>query len=125
MLFAGVLATSWAAIFVRLADEAEPLSIAAYRMLFGAAATVVVALALSQGRVKAPDGRACFLLLLAGGFLALHFWTWFASLERTSVGSSVVIVAAQPLLGALLGFAAYRERPALAEWRGTGADHHD
>lgn len=118
VLLGGVLATSWAAIFVRLADEAEPLSIAAYRMLFGAAATAVVALALSRGRVNLPGWRACLLLLLAGGFLALHFWTWFASLERTSVGSSVVIVAAQPLLGALLGFAAFRERPARAEWLG-------
>jgi drug/metabolite transporter (DMT)-like permease len=67
-----------------------------------------------------PGLRASLLLLLSGAFLALHFWTWFASLERTSVGSSVVIVASQPLLGALLGFAAYRERPALAEWRGIG-----
>lgn len=120
VLCGGVLATSWAAIFVRLADEAEPLSIAAYRMLFGAAATLIVALALSRGRVALPGTKALLLLLLAGGFLALHFWTWFASLERTSVGSSVVIVAAQPLLGALLGYAAFRERPARAEWLGIG-----
>ncbi len=120
VLFAGVLATSWAAIFVRLADEAEPLSIAAYRMLFGATAMVIIALVVSRGRVSLPGLRPCLLLLLSGAFLALHFWTWFASLERTSVGSSVVIVAAQPLLGALLGFAAYRERPARAEWLGIG-----
>jgi len=118
-LGAGIAATSWAAIFVRLADEAPALTIAAYRMLLAAAVLAVVALwAASRGRDTAPRRRDWPLLALSGLFLAGHFWAWFASLEHTSVGSSVVIVAMQPLLGASLAFVFLRERPTRNEYQG-------
>ena len=116
----GVLAISWAAIFVRLADEAPALTIAAYRLLFAAGLLLLVAAgARALGRAALPPRGSWPLLALSGVLLAGHFWSWFASLERTSVGSSVVIVGMQPLLGALLAFIVLRERPARGEYAGV------
>lgn len=119
VIVAGVSATAWAAIFVKLADEAPPLTIAAYRLLI---ATGVVGgfgcIRLLAGRDLLPSRSALPWILLSGVFLAGHFWSWFASLERTSVGSSVVIVAMQPLLAATLGFVFLRERPQSHEYWG-------
>ena len=118
-LTAGVVAISWAAIFVRLADEAPALTLAAYRMLIaalvlGAAAALI---AWRRGDRRPPRGQLLWLGL-GGACLAGHFWAWFASLELTSVGSSVVIVTMQPLLGAILAFVFLRERPLRNEYTG-------
>ncbi len=119
MLFIGVLGVSWAAIFVRLAGEAPALAIAAYRLLIAAAILVlVVAAARACGKLDLPSRSSLPLLALSGVFLAAHFWSWFASLERTSVASSAVIVGLQPLLGALIAFVVLRERPSPREYAG-------
>jgi drug/metabolite transporter (DMT)-like permease len=121
VLVAGVAATSWAAIFVRLADEAPALSIAAYRMLFATAVLAsVAAIGIARSRDRLPGWSTLPWLALSGLFLAGHFWSWFTSLERTSVGSSVVIVGTQPLLAAILGYLFLHERPARAEYWGIG-----
>ncbi|MEX0783084.1 MAG: DMT family transporter [Dehalococcoidia bacterium] len=119
VLLAGVAATSFAAIVVRLADESPALTTAAYRMLF--AAIIVggfAAVRVLLGADRMPRRAVWPWLLLSGLFLAGHFWSWFASLERTSVGSSVVLVAMQPLLAAGLGFVFLKERPTRAEYQG-------
>ena len=115
----GVAGTAFAAIFFRLADDAPALTIAGYRLAISAAVMSAAGVTLvATGRDRLP-ARADFPLLAASGiFLAAHFWTWFASLERTSVGSSVVIVGMQPLLSALFAWALLRERPNRAEWWG-------
>ncbi|MYA54509.1 MAG: DMT family transporter [Dehalococcoidia bacterium] len=119
VLLVGVLGISWAAIFVRLADEAPALTIAAYRLLIAAAILLLlVAVARARGKLSLPPRSSLPLLALSGVFLAGHFWSWFASLEHTSVASSVVIVGLQPLLGALIAFAVLRERPAPREYAG-------
>lgn len=121
VLATGVTAMGSAAVLVRLAEEAPALTIAAYRLLIAGGLLLVVALWLGRsGRDRWPSRRHLALMLAAGGLLAAHFWAWFASIERTSVGSSVVLVATQPLLAALLGFAAFREKPSRAEWQGLG-----
>ncbi|HCV00488.1 MAG TPA: hypothetical protein DGL25_04735, partial [Dehalococcoidia bacterium] len=119
VLFVGVLGVSWAAIFVRLADEAPALTIAAYRLLFAAGLLLFFgSIALARGNLSLPSRSSLPLLVLSGLFLAGHFWSWFASLERTSVASSVVIVGLQPLLGALIAFIMLRERPEPRELSG-------
>lgn len=120
-LAVGVAATGWAAILFRLADEAPALTVAAYRLLF---ATIVVAAVAAPRWWSVPRAalsrRTMGLLLLSGVLLAAHFWAWFESLERTSVGSSVVIVGMQPLLAAGLGFVFLREAPGRREYAGIG-----
>lgn len=96
VLFAGVLAVSCAALFVRLA-AAPALSTAAMRMLF--ASVPSLALLSLRGRRELPRlGRADRrLAALSGVCLALHFATWIASLGMTSVSSSVALVTTSPL----------------------------
>lgn len=118
-LVLGVGGTAFAAIFFRLADEAPALTIAGYRMAIAAAVVALFALLAGlAGRDRMPNRSDLPLLGLSGVFLAMHFWTWFLSLERTSVGSSVIIVGMQPLLAALIAFVLLRERPSRGEWWG-------
>ena len=102
----GVLAVSFAAIFIRLAD-APALIIASYRLtiggaVMGAAAGVAEWRSPAHASVARTVTRGDLPLLAVAAFsLALHFWLWTASLERTSVTSAVVLVTANPLLVAV------------------------
>ena len=51
----------------------------------------------------------------AGIMLALHFWSWNASLRYTTVAASVVLVNLQPAIVALLSAAVLRESPRAAQ----------
>lgn len=102
----GVTAVSFAAIFIRMAD-AHPTMIAFMRMLL---ATLVMALVWMLSGSKPPQRADWPYLAASGLFLALHFATWIASLGQTSVASSVVLVATQPLFTVLLSGALLGER---------------
>jgi len=117
VLAVGVAAVSWAAILIREAD-APALVIAAYRL--GLAAVPTGALALATGRRRtSPDGLWAWPLL-AGAFLALHFGFWIASLQQTSVVTSVVLVTTNPLFVGLASPLVLRERVSAATWAGIG-----
>lgn len=92
----GIVAVSTAATLIRVAD-APALAIAAYRMVFASLVAVPGALLVTRGRpgVERRDDR--LRLALSGALLAAHFALWIASLERTTVASSVVLVTTSPL----------------------------
>ena len=52
-------------------------------------------------------------LIGSGFFLALHFLLWFASLKFTTVASSTIILALQPLVSLIGGFFLFKERTTL------------
>src|SRR5207244_64970 len=54
----------------------------------------------------------------AGVLLAVHFWTWNASVGLTTVSASVVLVNMQPALVAFLSAAWLREPPSGRQWFG-------
>ena len=115
VLTLGVAAVSCAAILIREAD-APALVIAAYRM--GLAAVPVGALTLATGRQQVlRDGRWAWPLL-AGAFLALHFGFWIASLQQTSVITSVVLVTTNPLFVGLASPFVLGERVPAMTWVG-------
>ncbi|MEX0785500.1 MAG: DMT family transporter [Dehalococcoidia bacterium] len=92
----GVFAISWSAILIREAP-APALVIACLRMVFAGAP--MGALAFVQHR-RAPQTIPMSTvgpMVLSAAFLAAHFAFWVTSLEHTSVATSVVLVAAQPL----------------------------
>lgn len=97
VLFVGVVAVSFASIFIRLA-EAPPLIIAAYRLSLASLVIGPVALIRSGQELRALSRRDLFYLVTAGVFLALHFGLWIASLAYTTVASSVILVTMSPLL---------------------------
>lgn len=49
-------------------------------------------------------------LIGSGFFLALHFLLWFASLKYTTVASSTIILALQPIVSLVGGFFLFKER---------------
>ena len=106
----GILATSFAAIFIRIADEAPALIIAAYRL---ALATLIMT-PYAASRVKKQAKRFSKGTLrwnvLSGIFLAIHFATWIASLKYTSVARSVILVSTNPLFVSVLGWMFLKEK---------------
>ena len=100
VLSIGVIGISWSAIFIREAD-APALAIGWWRMALSGAPMGALAL-LHHRRSREPLTRESFApLVLSAALLALHFAFWVESLHRTSVATSVVLVAAQPLYVAM------------------------
>ncbi|MEZ6013507.1 MAG: DMT family transporter [Planctomycetota bacterium] len=101
LLALGVAAVSTGALFARLA-EAEPLAKAAWRC---AVATLVLAVVggPGAGRALAAAPRSALgATCLAGTCLAVHFATWIASLDFTSVATSLLLVNTNPVWVVLL-----------------------
>ncbi|HVX40163.1 MAG TPA: DMT family transporter [Gemmatimonadaceae bacterium] len=120
VLALALIGISFAGPLVRL-SHAHPLAIAIWRIGFSLI-IVVIALAvtgswrqwkrLTRGEVAVATG--------AGAMLAIHFWTWNASIDLTTVAASVVLVNMQPALVALLSAVWLREPPSRRQWLGIG-----
>jgi drug/metabolite transporter (DMT)-like permease len=104
----------WAGPLVRFSD-APALAIAVWRLVF-ALALIGVFRMLSGG--PRPHGREWLAAIVAGVFLAAHFWTWIASVELTSVSSSVALVCMQPVFVAMLSATFLGEPPTRRQWIG-------
>jgi drug/metabolite transporter (DMT)-like permease len=112
-LGAGVVVLSFASVIIRV-TPAPSIVIAAGRM---AVATLVLTpffWARFPARRAELKGVAVWPLLLSGVLLAVHFALWIESLNRTSVASSVVLVAMNPIFAAALSPLFLRER---VSWR--------
>lgn len=107
-LAVAIAGVSFASIFIRW-SVSHPLVKATYRM--GFAALLLLPLVLVDGgrALRSVDRRDLLLLGGVGLVLALHFATWIASLDFTSVASSVILVNSHPLLVALLAALVLRE----------------
>ncbi len=103
-----LFAVSNGAIFARLA-AAPPLAIAAWRV--GLALLVVLPLAITAPRPAAGNRKAMAFAAGAGALLALHFATWIASLDHTTIARSVLLVSTSPIWVALLQFVTGRGSP--------------
>ena len=111
ILALGVVATSLAAIFVRLAD-APGVLVAAYRMLF--AGLILVPWTLIALRRTPLTRHNLPFALLAGLMLAGHFATWISSLSYTTVAASVTLVSTGPIWMALFSWLFLRLAPSLS-----------
>lgn len=126
ILLAAVVAISSSALLVRWAD-APAVALAFWRtaggalVLFGIDRMGRVGLGPrtgNGGRRRSPSATRLALggtagrrvrLIVAGSALALHFATWLASLELTSVAASVTLVSTAPLMIAV--YLTVRGRP--------------
>jgi len=109
VLLLGVLTVSAAALIIRLAGEAPPLVIGAYRLT--TAALVVLPLALLRGELRGLTWAVAAPAMASGVFLAGHFGFWISSFEHTSVASSVLLVTTSPLFIALAAPVFTGDRP--------------
>jgi len=110
VLTLGLLSISAAAILVRLAGDTHPVAVGLWRSL---AAGLLLAPWIR--RISARD--AC-LVLLAGACLAAHFWSWFSSLQHTSVMRSTVLVTLAPVWAGLLEWRLLHAPPPRRFWLG-------
>lgn len=106
----GIAALSWGGPLIRF-TSAPALTVAAWRMIFGAAALLPFG-------VKGWRGRGTRYASLAGLFLAAHFSFWIHSLRLTSVASSVMLVNTNPLFVGLLSWS-LGERLGRTFWLGV------
>jgi drug/metabolite transporter (DMT)-like permease len=108
----GVLATSSASIFIRIAQHegASSLVIAASRVALATLILTPIILARYRPDLARLSRRGLGLALLSGVLLSIHFATWVTSLEYTSVLTSVTLVTTNPLFVALASPFLLREK---------------
>jgi drug/metabolite transporter (DMT)-like permease len=104
----GILALSQSANIIRVGD-AHPVAIAAWRL---ALATLVLAPLAGRGLARLPSlPRSSLLLLLgAGAALALHFFTWIAAVQTTTVANATLVLAINPVITAAAAYLFFGER---------------
>jgi drug/metabolite transporter (DMT)-like permease len=108
-LGAGVVVLSFASVIIKV-TPAPSMVIAAGRL---AVATLVLTpffWARLRARRREFTGVAVWSLVVSGVLLAAHFALWIESLNHTSVASSVVLVAMNPIFAAALSPLVLREK---------------
>jgi drug/metabolite transporter (DMT)-like permease len=112
-LVVGVVAISFAAIFLKLAEPTHALSRSGLRLLLAAAMLLpAVIRGWRRGRLQPVAKWA----VLAGLLYAVHFSAWIGSLDLTTVAASVTLVTATPLILAVVAVATGRDRPEGLLW---------
>jgi drug/metabolite transporter (DMT)-like permease len=112
-LGAGVVVLSFASVIIRV-TPAPSIVIAAGRLAIATLVLTPFFWARFPARRADLKGIPVWPVLLSGVLLAVHFALWIESLNRTSVASSVVLVAMNPIFAAALSPLVLRER---VSWR--------
>lgn len=118
MLLLAVIGVSFSAPLVRL-SHADPLALSIWRV--GLSMVLIGAILLVRGdwrQWRELDRRSLAIALGAGVLLALHFWSWNASVGMTSIAASVVLVDLHPIFVALASSLWLSERPSPRQWLG-------
>ena len=119
VLAASLVGISFAAPLIRLSESAA-IVIAAWRL---GLSLIIVAVALALTGTwrewRLLSRREAWLAVSGGVLLALHFWSWNASLRYTSVAASVSLVNLQPVLIAGVSGIWLREAPSRRQWLGV------
>jgi len=111
VLTLSLIGISFAGPLTRLSN-ADPLVVAAWRLLFS---LVIVAVALVLTREwrdwRRLNLRDTTFAVSAGIALAFHFWAWNASLHLTTIAASVTLVNMQPAFIVAISAVFLRESP--------------
>lgn len=117
ILLLAVVVTSWSGPLVRLASDADPMAIAFWRTMIATSVLLPVALSRRKGEIVGLARKDWLLSALAALFLALHFATWIASIDLTTIASSVLLVTSVPVWVAMASVAMGQRLP-LIGWIG-------
>jgi drug/metabolite transporter (DMT)-like permease len=96
ILLAGILAVSTSSILIRLAD-APPLTVGTWRLLLATLFLTPLALPRARREWALLSHRDLLALAGSGVALAVHFSAWIYSLSLTTVASSTILVATNPI----------------------------
>jgi drug/metabolite transporter (DMT)-like permease len=125
MLACAQVAVGAAAIFARFAlGGAPPLAVSAWRLVIASAVLLCIAAvrypSIPEGDTNAAlprrDAKAALIFIGAGIALAIHFATWIASLDYTSVAVSTLLVATTPIWTAIYDSLVYRRHLSPIAW---------
>ena len=110
-LLIGVLALSASAIFVKLANAPSSI-LAFYRMFFTFCIIFLFTILNKKTRneILSLTKKEIVLGIIAGIFIALHYFLWFQSLNLTSVASAVTMATLQPLFTFVAGYLFFKEK---------------
>ncbi|WP_428839291.1 DMT family transporter [Bacillus massilinigeriensis] len=111
-LIISIIAVSFAAIFVKWSDA--PATILSMYRMWLASLFLLPIVWQKRTEFKKITKRDSVFLLSSGLFLGLHFALWFGSLKLTTVASSTIILALQPIVSLVGGFFIFREKSNLA-----------
>ncbi|WP_144550449.1 DMT family transporter [Bacillus sp. X1(2014)] len=107
-----IIAISFSAIFVKWSDA--PASILSMYRMWLASLLMVPIVWNKRNEFKNIVKKDWLFLFFSGVFLALHFVLWFGSLKLTTVASSTIILALQPIVSLLGGFLLFKERTTMS-----------
>lgn len=107
-LIISIIAISFAAIFVKWSNAPATI-LSMYRMIL-ACLLLVPIVWFKRKEFPKISKREWYLLFFSGMFLALHFALWFGSLKLTTVASSTIILALQPIIALIGGVFLFKER---------------
>ncbi|WP_433628441.1 DMT family transporter [Halomicrococcus sp. NG-SE-24] len=108
-LAVAIVAVSTSAILIEFSD-APSIVKAFYRVLFTTLLLAPFAATRYRSDLATLAGRDLLAAVVTGGALAVHFITWFESLDWTTVAASVTLVQSQPLFVAVGAWALLDER---------------
>ncbi|WP_309118937.1 DMT family transporter [Paenibacillus sp.] len=108
LLFVGIIAISFSAIFVKWTDA--PVSVIGMYRLGLTLVGMTPFLFRYRAELGAVSARDWALLGLSGFMLALHFLLWMGSLRYTTVASSTVLMTLEPVLVMIGALVFFRER---------------
>ncbi|MEF7440918.1 DMT family transporter [Paenibacillus lautus] len=108
LLFIAILSVSVSSIMIKSSDT--PTAVAGMYRLFLSAIIMLPFVPWKTLRSSKLDSQDWGNVVLAGLLLGLHFLFWMESLVYTSVASSMVILALQPLFVMIGSYYMFRER---------------
>ncbi|WP_410511395.1 DMT family transporter [Paenibacillus sp. BR2-3] len=112
LMIIGIVAISFSSIFIKWSTA--PVSVQGmYRLLFTSLLMLPFARSYS-GAVFVLRKKDWIMLVSSGVMLALHFLLWMGSLKYTSVASSTMIMALEPVFIMLGAYFLFREKTALS-----------
>lgn len=118
LMLIGIVAISFSSIFIKWSSA--PASVQGmYRLLFTSLLMLPFARPYS-GAAFALRRKDWLLLGFSGLMLALHFLLWMGSLKFTSVASSTMIMALEPVFIMLGSYLLYKEKSTLSAITGLG-----
>jgi len=108
-VFIGIVAISFASIFIRFCSDVPSILIATYRLTLSS--VILLIIAKSKGiRLSSYNKKHLLMGILGSFFLSLHFSFWISSLKFTSVASSVVLVATSPIFIGIFSYLFFKEK---------------
>lgn len=112
ILFLGVVASSFAAIFIKgsLNTGTPALIVAFYRLAISSIILIPYTLKYKRNEIAKITKKDIILSMLSGSFLALHFLTWISSFKYTSTFGSLVLMSLQPIYVVIGSYLIFNEK---------------